>query len=142
MTWILFLRDNISHSCFSLVSKRESDCYLISNEQFSAMSWTKQDTFNEMKLDFDIVDHWNNSTRVDMSFHSIPIPSQPIFAFKPYSCVLSGEANNTNFIVFGLTRPGLETTIYLTRGERGNNNAIDAVLVFLKMPVWFPSCYI
>ena len=36
--------------------------------------------------------------------------------------------NNTNFIVFGLTRLGLETTIYLTRGERGNNNAIDAVL--------------
>ena len=42
--------------------------------------------------------------------------------------MLSGEPNNTNFIVFGLTRLGLETTIYLTRGERGNNNAIDAVL--------------
>jgi len=26
--------------------------------------------------------------------------------------VLSGEAANTNFIVFGLTRPGLEPTIY------------------------------
>jgi len=31
--------------------------------------------------------------------------------------VLTGEATNTNFIVFDLTRPGLETTIYRTRGE-------------------------
>jgi len=31
--------------------------------------------------------------------------------------VLSGEATNTNFIVFGLTRPGLEPTIYRIRGE-------------------------
>jgi hypothetical protein len=93
---------------------------------FPAIAWTAQDTFNEMKLDLDIVGHWNNSTRVDMSFHSIPIPSRPVFAFKPWSCVLSGEPNNTNFIVFGLTRLGLETTIYLTRGERWNNNAIDA----------------
>jgi len=32
--------------------------------------------------------------------------------------VRSGEATNTNFIVFGLTRPGLEPTIYCTRDER------------------------
>jgi len=31
--------------------------------------------------------------------------------------VLNGEATNTNFIVFGLTRSGLETTIYRTRGD-------------------------
>jgi len=31
--------------------------------------------------------------------------------------VLSREATNTNFIVFGLTQPGLELTIYRTRGE-------------------------
>ena len=30
--------------------------------------------------------------------------------------MLRGEATNTNFIVFGLTRPGLEPTIYRTRG--------------------------
>jgi hypothetical protein len=50
---------------------------------FPAISWTAQDTFNEMKLDLDIVDHWNNSTREEMSFHSIPIPSRPVFASKP-----------------------------------------------------------
>jgi hypothetical protein len=41
--------------------------------------------------------------------------------------VLSGEAINTNFIVFGLTRPGLKPTIYHTRGEHANHYAIDAV---------------
>jgi hypothetical protein len=34
--------------------------------------------------------------------------------------MLSGEATNTNFIVFGLTQPGLETMIYQTQGERSN----------------------
>ena len=33
--------------------------------------------------------------------------------------MLSREATNTNFIVFGLTRPGLEPTIYRTLSEQG-----------------------
>jgi hypothetical protein len=32
-------------------------------------------------------------------------------------CVFSGEVRNTNFIVFGLTQPGLELTIYRIRGD-------------------------
>ena len=47
--------------------------------------------------------------------HIILILSQPVFALSPSCCVLSGEARDTNFIVFGLTRSGLETTIYRTR---------------------------
>ena len=39
--------------------------------------------------------------------------------------MLSGEATNTNFIVFGLTRTGLEATIYRTRGEHANNCTTD-----------------
>jgi hypothetical protein len=35
--------------------------------------------------------------------HFILIPSQPVFALTPFCCVLSGEATNTNLIVFGLT---------------------------------------
>jgi hypothetical protein len=42
--------------------------------------------------------------------------------------MLSEEATNTNFIIFGLTRPGLEPTIYRTRGEHANHYATDAVL--------------
>jgi hypothetical protein len=37
------------------------------------------------------------------------------------------EAINTNFIVFGLTRPELGPTIYCTRGEYTNHYATDAV---------------
>jgi hypothetical protein len=46
---------------------------------------------------------------------------QPVFDLSPQCCVLIGEATNTNFIVFGLTRPGLEPTIYCTRGEHTNH---------------------
>ena len=57
----------------------------------------------------------------------ILIPSQPVFALSPYFCMLSGEATNTNFIVFGLTRSGLEPTIYCTRGEHANHYTTNAV---------------
>jgi hypothetical protein len=52
--------------------------------------------------------------------HIIQIPSLPVFALSPKCWVLSGEATNTNFIVFGLTRSGLEPMIYLTRSEHAN----------------------
>ena len=57
--------------------------------------------------------------------HIILIPSQPVFALSPWGYVLSGEAMNTNFIVFGPTRPGLEPAIYRTRGEHTNHYATD-----------------
>ena len=41
--------------------------------------------------------------------------------------LLSGEAANTNFIVFTLTRSGLEPTIYNTWGEDANHYTADAV---------------
>ena len=59
--------------------------------------------------------------------HIILIPSQPVCY-----CVLSGEATNTNFKVFGLTRPGLEPTIYRTRGEHANHYATDVVYIYCK----------
>ena len=46
-------------------------------------------------------------------------------------CVISGEATNTNVIVFGLTRTGLEPTIYRTRDDKANHYATDAVLDFI-----------
>jgi len=42
--------------------------------------------------------------------------------------VLGGEATHTNFIVYGLTRPGLEPTIYRTRGEHVYSYTTDAKL--------------
>jgi hypothetical protein len=55
------------------------------------------------------------------------IPSKPAFALSPLCCVLSREATNTNFIVFGLTRLGLEFTIYRTQGKHANHYATDVV---------------
>ena len=42
-------------------------------------------------------------------------------------CANSGDATNTNFIVFGSTRPGFERTTYCTRGEHANYYVTDAV---------------
>ena len=41
--------------------------------------------------------------------------------------MLSREATNTNFIVFGLTRSGLEAMIYCTQGKHANHYITDAV---------------
>ena len=52
-----------------------------------------------------------------------------VFAFSLLCCVLSGEATNTNFIVFGLIRPEFEPPIYRTRGEHANHYTTDAVTI-------------
>ena len=57
--------------------------------------------------------------------HIIPIPSQTVFGLAPYWYLLSGEATYINFIAFGLTRLGLEPTIYRTRGEYSNHYTTD-----------------
>jgi len=44
--------------------------------------------------------------------------------------VLNGEATNTNFIGFGLTRSRLEPTYYRTRCEHANHYPTDAVRVW------------
>ena len=43
--------------------------------------------------------------------------------------MLSGEATNTYFIVFGLTWSGLEHTIYHTQGEHANHYTNDVVTI-------------
>ena len=45
----------------------------------------------------------------------------------PKCCVLSGEAENTNFNVFGVTQPGKEHTTFLTRGEHANHYTTKAL---------------
>jgi len=46
--------------------------------------------------------------------HVIPILSRSVFALTPECCVPNGEATNTYFGVFGLTRTGFEPSIYHT----------------------------
>jgi len=49
------------------------------------------------------------------------------FISSCYRSLISREATNTHFKVFGITRWGLEHTIYLTRGEYANYYSTDAV---------------
>jgi len=69
--------------------------------------------------------HCSNSSCRPLG-HIFLISSQPVFALSP---LISGEATNTNSIVFGLTRSGLEHTIYRTLGEHPYHFTIDAVIV-------------
>ena len=55
---------------------------------------------------------------------------RPVFAFIPKCCVLSEEAVNTNFDIFGSTRPGIEPTTFRTRGEQANHYATEAVDIY------------
>ena len=48
-------------------------------------------------------------------------------SLSSYCCVLCGEAANTNFIIFGSTRFGLEPMIDCTPGEHANRYTTDAV---------------
>ena len=48
--------------------------------------------------------------------------------------MLSEETTNTNFIVFGLSRPGRKPTIYRTRGEHANHYTTDDVRGVMKDP--------
>ena len=50
-------------------------------------------------------------------WHIILISIHLVYAFTLLCSVLSEEIANTNFIFFGLTRPGLKHTIYHTRSN-------------------------
>ena len=60
--------------------------------------------------------HWNNCPRVDMSLHLDTLFwflfNQSLFLLCSDGCL--ARSNNTNFKFFGLTRPGLELTIFRT----------------------------
>jgi hypothetical protein len=65
--------------------------------------------------------HYSVDGHVTPLRHIILIQSQPVFALFSYWYVLSGEAENNNFIVICLTRPGLKPTIYYTLGENASH---------------------
>ena len=56
----------------------------------------------------------------------------------------SEETTTAKFIIFGLTRPVLEPTIYHTLGEHTNNYTTDPVLihyVILVVEMYLYTCY-
>ena len=52
--------------------------------------------------------------------------------------LISRDATNTNFIVFGLTWMGLEPMIYRARGEHANHYTTDAVFQICKISEFEP----
>ena len=72
-----------------------------------------------------------------MGMHVAPFRLIILILTQPVSriyCRLSGKEANINFIVFGLTQSGLETTTYDTRGEHAN---IDIVLSLIaSVPIY------
>jgi hypothetical protein len=54
----------------------------------------------------------NNNHSLSLTHTVLPLLSEGKLSLSPKWCVLTGEVTNTNFTVFGLTRPGLEPTIY------------------------------
>jgi hypothetical protein len=79
-----------------------------------------------------VLAHWNNSPRVDMSLHS-----DILFWFRANQSLLFllnaawlAEKQQIPILVFGLTRPMLEPTIYRTWDEHTNHYATDAVELY------------
>jgi hypothetical protein len=60
--------------------------------------------------------------------HIIVIPSQPVFSPTHWSCVHSREAANIIFLVFGLTQPGVNPTIYSTWVKYTNHYTTDGLI--------------
>ena len=99
-----------------------SDCCLTPTQQFfAAISWREQvncqwdDDDDEVcfvpdqyaELDFYSARSMKQQSadrHVATLGHIILIPNKSVFSLPPYCCMLSGEAINTNLIVFDLTR--------------------------------------
>ena len=56
--------------------------------------------------------HWNNSSQIDMLFHSDTLSWFQLNQSLLLLCILNAEAANTNFIVFGLTWPNTRSTTF------------------------------
>jgi hypothetical protein len=68
---------------------------------------------------FIVLAHWNNRPWVDISPHSDTLSrfwaNQSLLFLVIAACLAEKQKKNTNFIVFGLTRSGVEPMIYRTQ---------------------------
>ena len=109
---------------------------------FSAIPTGEQDAFqwDDVDVNFSHLDLFSSNTQTPPSAgwnispfgHIILTQSLPIFALSASSCVCSRETANTICLVFGLTRPGTELTIYRTRAVHPNHYTTNTVGPILK----------
>jgi hypothetical protein len=83
---------------------------------------------------FIVLAHWNNSPRIDMSLLSDTLfwfrANQSLLLLLNAACL--AEKQQIPISVFGLTRPGLEPTIYRIWGELANHYTTEKVRISLK----------
>jgi hypothetical protein len=122
----------VSHCC--LTTTQQFSSYIMARTSLFSMRWWWDPTCTRLSWIIIVLPHWNNSLRVDMSpgWTHYPDSEQPVFVLSIWCCVFRGEATNTNFIVFGLIRLGLEPTIYHTRGEHASHYNTDAVVIYWR----------
>jgi hypothetical protein len=114
-------------------------------ENVQCTCWIKPVSYFEKKPTIECVSDccvsWLTQQSVDRHVapvgHIILIPGQPVCVFSPYCCGLSQETTRFFFIVFGLTRPGLEPTIYHTWGEHYTTDAVTTILINKALPICF-----
>ena len=82
----------------------------------------------------DFVRFWNSSSFIHYFFLVTP------FALIPKCCVLSWEAANTIFNVFGLTWPGIKPMTFCTQGELSNHYTTEAVCSCSKSRLVLMCC--
>jgi hypothetical protein len=115
--WLLF---NAKSAAMFQLYHGENKLFFIEIIMRSALYKTNKPSAFSM-----VLPHWNNSPLMHMLPHSVTLSrfrtSQTLlFQLKAF---YFWEAMNTNCIVFGLTRWGLEPMIYRTRGENTNQRS-------------------
>jgi len=79
---------------------------------------------NTCSWTFIVLAHWNNSPRIYMSLHSDTLfyflVNQSLLVLLNDTCLAEKQQIWCNLIVFGLTKPWFQLTIYRTRGEHAN----------------------
>ena len=89
---------------------------------------------NTPSWNFIVLDQWNNSPRIDMSPHLNTLSWFRANQSLPFLL-------HAACCVFGLTRSGLDPTIYHTRGEHANHYTTDTVHNYKKRELLFIALY-
>jgi hypothetical protein len=122
----------------AIIQQYQGESKLFCNEMMMRSASIYTNTLSWIIL---LLAHWNNSSVVDMSLHSDTLSwfraNQSLFFLLNDVCL--AEKQHIPMLVFGLTRLGIDPTIYRTRGEHANHYASDAVCVFF---FFFCVCYI
>jgi hypothetical protein len=99
--------------CSNWTDSEHSEHWLSRVWTLSEKSEHSEQCLNILKVD------WKFWTDSEKSEHCLKAPK---LVYSEFLDFVVGEATNTNFIFFALTRSRFEPTIYRTRGEHANTN--------------------